>query len=119
MESKALVKSTNNIVACRFFECTPSWLLLYMNGFFCWFFLVVCVVIWPFLCVKIVCVVWDAVFGEYVGSPHNLCWYIFEKTNEVHNMKRRVEKNIQNKAVQTKLNLYINKYRKKETLQMF
>ena len=24
MESKALVKLTNNIVACRFFECTPS-----------------------------------------------------------------------------------------------
>ena len=24
MESKALVKSTNNIVACRFFACTPS-----------------------------------------------------------------------------------------------
>ena len=38
------------------------------------------------------------------------------KTNEV---KRRGQKNIQNKAVQTKLNLFINKYMKKETLQIF
>ena len=41
------------------------------------------------------------------------------KANEVHDVKRRREKNIQNKAVQTKLNLYINKYMKKETLQIF
>ena len=34
-------------------------------------------------------------------------------------MKRRIQKNIQNKAVQTKLNLYIKKYIKKETLQIF
>ena len=33
-------------------------------------------------------------------------------------MKRRVENNIQNKAVQTKFNLYIKKYIQKETLQM-
>ena len=33
------------------------------------------------------------------------------KANDV---KRRGEKNIQNKAVQTKLNLYINKYIKKK-----
>ena len=50
---------------------------------------------------------------------HHLCWYIFEKANKVHNVKRRGEKNIQNKAVQTKLNLYIKKYMKKETLQIF
>ena len=35
------------------------------------------------------------------------------KANEV---KQRGQKNIQNKAVQTKWNLYINKYMKKETL---
>ena len=29
------------------------------------------------------------------------------------------KKNIQNKAVQTKLKLYINKYMEKETLQIF
>ena len=50
---------------------------------------------------------------------HNLCWFIFEKANEVHDVKRRGENNIQNKAVQTKLNLYIKKYMKKETLQIF
>ena len=48
----------------------------------------------------------------------NLCWYIFEKAKEVNDMKRRVENNIQNKAVQTKFNLYIKKYIQKETLQM-
>ena len=43
---------------------------------------------------------------------------IFEKANEVYDMKPRVQKNIQNKAVQTKLNLHINKYMKKETLKI-
>ena len=43
-----------------------------------------------------------------------LAYYL--KANEV---KRRGQKNIQNKAVQTKLSLYINKYIKKETLQIF
>ena len=33
--------------------------------------------------------------------------------------ERRGEKNIQNKAVQTKLNLYTKKYMKKETLQIY
>ena len=42
-----------------------------------------------------------------------------EKASEVHEVKRRGEKNIQNKAEQTKLNLYIKKYMKKETLQIF
>ena len=41
------------------------------------------------------------------------------KANGVHDVKRRGQKNIQNKAIQTKLNLYINKYMKKETLQIF
>ena len=31
MESKAFVKSTNNIVACRFFACTPSRILQRVN----------------------------------------------------------------------------------------
>ena len=31
MESKAFVKSTNNIVACRFFSCTPSRILRRVN----------------------------------------------------------------------------------------
>ena len=31
MESKALVKLTNNIVACRFFACTPSRILPMVN----------------------------------------------------------------------------------------
>ena len=31
------------------------------------------------------------------------------KSNEVNDVKRRLQKNIQKKAVQTKLNLYINK----------
>ena len=43
----------------------------------------------------------------------------FLKANEVHDVKRRRQKNIQNKALQTKLNLYMNKYMKKETLQIF
>ena len=38
------------------------------------------------------------------------------KANEV---KRRWQKNIKKKTVQTKLNLYINKYMKKETKQVF
>ncbi len=33
--------------------------------------------------------------------------------------KRRGQENIQNKVIQTKLSLYINKYMKKETLQIF
>ena len=34
--------------------------------------------------------------------------------------ERRIEKNIQNKTIQTKLNLYIKKYmKKKKTLQLF
>ena len=41
----------------------------------------------------------------------------FWKANEVNDVKRRGQKNIQNKAIQIKLNLYINKYIKKETLQ--
>ena len=41
------------------------------------------------------------------------------KPNEVNDVKRRGQKNIQNKAVQTELSLYINKYMKKETLQIF
>ena len=40
----------------------------------------------------------------------------YGKANEVHEVKRHGEKNIQNKAVQTKVNLYIKKYMKKETL---
>ena len=44
---------------------------------------------------------------------------MFKKTFEVHDVKRRGEKNIQNKAVETKLNSYIKKYMKKETLQIF
>ena len=39
--------------------------------------------------------------------------------NEVHDVKRRGKKNIKNKAVQAKLNLYIKKYMKKETLHIF
>ena len=31
MESKAFVKSTNNIVACRFFACMPSRILQIVN----------------------------------------------------------------------------------------
>ena len=31
MESKAIVKSTNNIVACRFFARTPSTILRIVN----------------------------------------------------------------------------------------
>ena len=67
-------------------------------------------------------------FGEYFWSPI-LWWYVwlivcspqimlahYWKANEV---KQRRQKNIQNKAVQTKLSLYINKYMKKETLQIF
>ena len=57
-------------------------------------------------------------FGKYFWS-HILCWFIFEKAKKVHDVKRRGEKNIQNKAVQTKLNLYIKKYLKMETLQIF
>ena len=37
------------------------------------------------------------------------------KANEVHDVKQCGQKNIQNKAIQTKLNLYIKKYMKKET----
>ena len=41
------------------------------------------------------------------------------KANEVNDMKQRVRKNIQNKAVQAKVNLYINKYMKKKKCQIF
>ena len=41
------------------------------------------------------------------------------KSNEANDVKRRGQESIQNKAVQTKLELYINKYMKKETLQIF
>ena len=49
-------------------------------------------------------------FGDYF--PHHLCWFIFEKAKWSNDVERRVQKNIQNKAVQTKLNLFINKYMK-------
>ena len=48
--------------------------------------------------------------------PPTFMLVYYWKANEV---KRRVQKKIQNKAVQTKLNLYINKYRKKDTVQIF
>ena len=41
------------------------------------------------------------------------------KANEVYDVKWREQKNIQNKAIKMKLSLYINKYMKKETLQIF
>ena len=41
------------------------------------------------------------------------------KANEANEVKQRGQKNIQNKAIQIKLILYINKYMKKETLQIF
>ena len=58
-------------------------------------------------------------FGLVICSPTIYCWLIIENANEVHDVKRHGQKNIQNKAVQTKLNSYINKYMKKETLQIF
>ena len=55
----------------------------------------------------------------FSSHPTIYCWFIFEKANEVKEVKRRGEKNIKNKSVQTKLNSYIKKYIKKETLQIF
>ena len=62
-------------------------------------------------------------FVKYVHIFHILVLQFrlahYWKANEVHDVKDAEKKNIQNKAVQTKLNLYINKYMKKETLQIF
>ena len=67
-------------------------------------------------------------------SPTNcgvVCWMMllsqfmlvhYWKANKVNDVKRRGQKNIQNKVIQTKINLYINKYIKKKhykTLRIF
>ena len=53
-------------------------------------------------------------FNHYTTrTPH------LQRANEVNDVKRHEQKNIKKKAVQTKLNLYIKKYMKKEILQIF
>ena len=66
--------------------------------------------------------------SDIVGDDMFLVWcllpspfmlvYIW-KWKWSQDVKQRREKNIQNKAVQSKLNFYIKKYMKKETLQIF
>ena len=62
-------------------------------------------------------------FVEYVDIFHILVPQFrlvqYWKANEVKRCEQHGQKNIQNKGIQTKLNLYINKYMKKETLQIF
>ena len=63
-------------------------------------------------------------FVEYVDIFHvlvpqfRLCVYIWKGKWSIR-CERRGEKSIQNKTVQTKLNLYIKKYMKKKILQIF
>ena len=53
-------------------------------------------------------------FWCFVPPPFMLVYIFLKKANEVHDVKRRGEKNIQNKTVQTKLNLYIKKIHEKK-----
>ena len=60
-------------------------------------------------------VCWIMLLPQFMGAHY---W----KANEVNDVKRRWQKNIQNKPIQTKINLYINKYIKRKhykTLRIF
>ena len=55
-------------------------------------------------------------FVLVIISPTIYFGLLCERANEAYDVKRHVQKNIQNKAVQTKLNLYIKKIQEKRNL---
>ena len=95
-----------SIGSLRFLERSVS---AYVNTSVGWLLFVWWICYSPFCGVCLV----DSLFPTIIVGA------LFEKANDVKDVKRRVQKNIQNKAVQTKLNLYIKKYMKKGTLQIF
>ena len=88
----------------------------YIFSAYIYIYVCVCVCVCARVCV---CV---CVFGLVWCLVPQFMLTHYWKANDVNDVKRRGQKNIQNKAVQTKSNLYINKYIKRKyykTLRIF